>query len=378
MDRDQHVTQDAAELYAVYVMQRTVEQLNRATQESSSRLYDEFVSYLADAGINEDWFSGGPYANYKRNADAQLPAFALRIVDHFPDSTFTFENVEKEYRDRGLKGDFVFLGTSLGSPISVSLKNYIGTGGIRRPQVGSGTFASFAQGFVFERVGVGTYLDPRSGGSFRGASKGARDDVLVHLGLQRMIPVFDQLDECQSMVRAEFLGADTEFYDSDRVATAARRVAEKGIQVTIDLFETLGLDRVKEVVLARAGLDGKEEALYFDAERYVDSITNRRYHDLRVALNDDETTLNVRQHGQGIRFDFMRDGVMLLSIHVPYTINTNGAWFRPKEYFEGTREYLDKGHRVQLRWGQRRPYKSKEIATSVNTYVDLQATGIFD
>lgn len=379
MEREQHIIQDAAEHYAVYVMQREAEDLGVATTPMSGELQQQFEQYLTDGGLSPQDFDRGKFRKYKANADHQLPAFVQRLSAHFPNTTLDFENVEKEYRNRGLKADFLLQVGGLGDPIAVSLKNYIGAGGILRPQVSSGTFASFAASFIFERVGVGAYADPRSPmGSFRGSDADTRDDVLRYLGRSNLIDPLRVLDQLQAEVREEFLGPDCEFYDAARVSRAARRVAAVAIDVVLELFERLGIDTVRAVLLARIGLDGKEEALFFDSDRYVDSITNRRYHDLRGVLNDSETEFVVAQHGQGIRFAFLRSGSPVLQTDVPFTINTNGAWYRPSQRYEGTQIYSDKGHEVELRWGQRRPYKSREIATSVNTYVDLARTGIFD
>jgi hypothetical protein len=64
----------------------------------------------------------------------------------------------------------------------------------------------------------------------------------------------------------------------------------------------------------------------------------------------------------------------LLQVDVPFTINKNGAWISG-DYYTGTRWHAKEGR--QLAWGQRRPKKSRELATSINTYVNFGATGIF-
>lgn len=378
MDREQHVIQDAAEHYAVYVMQREAEALGRAISSSSAERLGEFHAYLAAHSLAPRDFERGLFGQYKVNADLQLPRFVDRLAEHYADDALEFECVEKEARDRGDKADFVIHRSSTRTPVPVSLKNYIGSGGVTRPQVASGTFASFAAGFVFERVGVGRYADPReAGATFRGADATTREAVLEAMGRSDLIRPLRTLDALQADVRREFLSADCEFYDRERVRRAAARVAEAGIAATLDFFTRIGLDQVRERFLSRIGLDGREEALFFDEARYVDSITNPRYHELRERLNAPETRFEVHQHKQSVRFTFASGEGPLLVTDVPFTINTNGAWFRPKERFTGTMTYVDKGHPVELRWGQRRPYKSREIATSVNTYIDLQRVGIF-
>ncbi len=378
MEQEEHHIQDAAEHYAVFVMQRRAEEIGVASAPLSSDLELRFRSYLSGVNLTAEDFSEGRYPRYKNNVDQQVPAFVDRLAEHFPGATLDFENVEAEYRNLGLKGDFLIKVGGLNDPKAVSLKNYVGGSGISRPQVASGTFASFAASFIFERVGVGVYSDPRTVGStFAGSNATVRNEILTHMGRGDLIPILAVLDKLQAEVRAEFLGPDCEFYDGERVRSAVQRIAQPGIDAVLQIFATLGIEDVRRIFLARIGLDGKEEALYFDSSRYVDSITNHRYHEFRVRLNDPATRFTVTQHGQGIRFAFVEGSKTLLATDVPFTINTNGAWYRPRPRFEGSREYNDKGHAVSLLWGQRRPYKSKEIATSVNTYLNLVKAGIF-
>ena len=379
MEPHEHHIQDAAEHYAVLVMQRQAENIGVASASISSDLDRQFISYLAGTGLNLDDFTNGKYPKYKLNVDAQVPNFVDRLAETYPGKSLDFENVEAAFRNLGMKGDFVAKVGGFSTPIPVSLKNYVGSGGILRPQVASGTFASFAASFVFDRAGVGTYVDPRTpGAKFKGSDVATRNKVLRYMDREDLIPALAVFDGLQAKVRKEFLSTECEMYDKARVKAAAQRVAQPGIDATLKVFSTLGPDDVRRVFLSRIGLDGKEEALYFDSKRYVDSITNRKYHDLRVGLNEPDTEFHFFQHGQGIRFTFDRCDSTLLAIDVPFTINTNGAWYRPNPPFEGTQFYNDKGVRTELRWGQRRPRKSKEIATSVNTYVNLANTGIFD
>ena len=64
------------------------------------------------------------------------------------------------------------------------------------------------------------------------------------------------------------------------------------------------------------------------------------------------------------------DGI-ILSIEVPFTLQANGAWYRDSSYIE----YHQK-EKMSLVYGQRRPKKSKEIATSINTYLNLKKAGV--
>ena len=79
--------------------------------------------------------------------------------------------------------------------------------------------------------------------------------------------------------------------------------------------------------------------------------------------------------GKGIGFDFVLEGETLVQVDVPFTINKNGAWISGTPY-DGVRFHAKEG--IDLAYGQRRPKKSKELATSINTYVNFGAAGIFE
>lgn len=383
MDHDQHSIQDSNEAYAAYVAQLTAEELGVATEQCSHKRYAEFVTYLHGCGLTLEEWEHGLFGKYKANVDAQVPNFVKRLVTTYKGSTFDFELREKEERIEGNKADMLVKVSGLVNPHRVSVKNYMGAGGITRPQVSSGTFLSFACEFVFDRVGVGMYTDPRNDGlfdgkvTFRGSNNGERNAVLTYEGRDQFIKPLMFLDQCQQEMRTELLGPDCEFYDALRVRAVVERIAKPAMDTVLAIFEMLGEETVRMKFLAKIGMDGKEEALFFDSERVVDSITNPKYHELRAWLNADTTEFSVLQHKQNIRFAFT-EGARRFTTDVPFTINTNGAWYRPKERYQGTWTYNDKGHDVALLWGQRRPYKSKEIATSTNTYVDLSKAGIFN
>ncbi len=379
MDDDHHGIQDSNEAYTVYVAQFAAEELSVATARSSHKRYDEFVRYLLGCGLTLEEWEHGPYGKYKANVDSQVPKFVRRLSDFHKGSTFDFELREKEERIAGRKADMLVVVSGLSAPYRVSVKNYMGAGGITRPQVSSGTFLSFACAFVFDRVGVGCYTDPRTKGAyFRGSNNCEREAVLRHEGREQYIEPLMFLDQCQQEMRTELLASDCEMYDAQRVRAVVDRIAKPAMHAVLGMFDSLGTDMVRWKFLAKIGMDGKEESLFFDAGRCVDSITSPKYHDLRARLNAENTEFSVYQHKQNIRFEFAQGSDVLLKTDVPFTINTNGAWHRPTVRYEGLQTKVDIGHSLELLWGQRRPYKSKEIATSTNTYVNLSKTGIFD
>lgn len=377
MDREQHITQDAAEHYAVFLMAATAEKNGWASRESSPALWESFLGYLSERGwsIEDDFAKKHP--EYKRNVDKQIPVFVNRLHAKFETAKFAFQIDEARFRNLGLKADFTVDVSGRDEPFLVSLKNYVGAGGITRPQVSSGTFLSFAAGFVFERVGVGTYADPRiASGKFSGSSKEQRNDVLRFENRQTLIAPLEVLESLQETVRDQLLSL--KFYDKAKIRAVVERIVPTGQEAMLAVFRELGLDTVREKFLERVGLDGTEEILYFDQNKSIDSITTPKFHALSEAVNNPKTIFEIIPVGQSLRFQFMKDGEHVLKVDVPLTINTNGAWHRPREKYEGTQVKNDKGHEVELVWGEIRPYKSREIATSTNMYVNLQATGIFD
>jgi len=377
VDDAQHVTQDAAEHYAVYVMAKTAEDLGAATTSHSEALWDGFVAYLAHRTWTHDVQFVELYPEYKANVDRQVPRFVDRLASKYPRSKFRFAIDEARFRIMGIKADFTIEFDTEQDPHFVSLKNYIGKSGITRPQVSSGTFLSFAAGFVFERRGVGTYDDPRvAGRTFSGSNKVERDGVLAYQGRTELIAPLQELDDIQQHIRNELLSM--RMYDEATVKAVIQTIVPRGQAAMLNIFETLGMGAVRAKFLERAGLDATEDVLYFDAHNFVDSITNPKFSRLVDLVNDPATEFSISPVGQSLRFRFSANGQSILSVDVPLTINTNGAWHRPKQRYAGTQEKNDKGHRVQLQWGELRPYKSRELATSTNTYINLKATGIFD
>lgn len=68
MDKNQHLTQDAAEPYAVFVMAEHAEKLGILGKQSPSQLWGEFMGYLDKIGWDESDFVSF-YPKYKSNVD---------------------------------------------------------------------------------------------------------------------------------------------------------------------------------------------------------------------------------------------------------------------------------------------------------------------
>jgi len=66
MDDLQHLVQDSAEHYAVYVMAKSAQDLGVATTDQSDALHQSFLDYLSDVGITLQTFIN-KFPDYKNN-----------------------------------------------------------------------------------------------------------------------------------------------------------------------------------------------------------------------------------------------------------------------------------------------------------------------
>jgi len=165
-----------------------------------------------------------------------------------------------------------------------------------------------------------------------------------------------------------------EFIDEHAVDLLRKQVGLAGAMLAHEALSTLGHNRVRDRIVEMIGLDGLEHALMFDQTLYTDSLTVPEFQRLIRGVQNDNTRVLFEVKGQSIEFRLLLDKEQLIQLYVPFTINKNGAWISGKPY-EGERFHKKEG--VSLRFGQRRPKKSREIATSTNTWVDFKGAGVF-
>ena len=370
---EEHHVQDALEIYAVARLQQLAEEHGRATTRDANMIMAAFVAYADSRGYTIADFETGRWATYKATYDRHLPAFFDRLRQTFPTVSFDFINVEVENRNAQLKGDFLIVMSS-GRRLSVSLKNY--RGGALRPQLNSGTYNSFILNFLFDSPGVGTFIDPTTGLPFRSTPASVRDEVLASNGYRASIPLMHKMDALNAGIRARFIDTpEFEFLDEEVFDRARKECGDAGATVALEILASIDPTRLKARAMKMIGMDGAEEMLIMDPVQFADTISNDRFGELRTSIQAPSTTVLVGRRNQGIGFDFMSEGKVLLAVEVPFTINKNGAWISG-DYYSGTRWHAKEGR--DLAYGQRRPKKSRELATSINTYVNFGATGIFD
>ena len=131
-------------------------------------------------------------------------------------------------------------------------------------------------------------------------------------------------------------------------------------------------------MLKQIGFSGGEELLALSPNNYLLSTNNEQYKKAVARALSEESFVDYDVRGKGIGFTFKDNQGDIISINVPFTLNKNGAWWTRVKEFEGKKPYpgkkKDKG--TMLSYGEWRPQKSQEMATSINTYVELKAAGI--
>jgi hypothetical protein len=383
MEGTEHYIQDSCELLAVAKLQELAEDAGLSLTHCAAKkflAYDEYRLHPT-RNVDESTLSSKHaqiFRDYKDNLARHLPVFFERLHRCFPSDHFDFSDVERDARNGGRREDFV-IHRSTGSVFRVSLKNYRKSAA--RPQVCSGTWNSFIVNFLFEGAGaVGMVTDPISKKPFKGSDRDKRDLAVAGLGFMEVIPLLKKMDELNDEMRDLFLNSsEFEFFDEGRFDEARKHYGLQGVALAQEILDHLGQDIVKKRVLTLAGFDEGDEVLLLDATSCSDSLTGRRFRDIRQRALEESAGISYAPSGQTLNFSITDgEGQSILPVAVPFTINSNGAWWRDGEPFEGTREKSDKGHVMALRYGQRRPYKSRELATSVNTYLELKKAGVFE
>jgi len=372
-----HLEADACEVAMVFLIADELERKNVASEKISESRKEDLLNHLSEQpklkGIEEL-----SKKTYYKNCVKWTPKFVSELIDTFPNSTFNVFDVEKEYRDKNMKGDFAIDVTTkegISSIISFSLKNY--NGGVCRPQVCSGTYHSFIMNILFESAGVGMFINPLGGSRFRGSGK--KRDLIVekNYGID-IVKILHKLDELRNSMKNDFLySPDLKFFDESKWKTACYDIGHTGADIVCDFLENhVPKNLVRKRIMKMAGLDGAEELLAFDGKNYLNSLVNKKFKRMLEKIPTCE--LDYFRHAKNIRFEFKSGSEIILEIDIPFTLNSNGCWYKGDnagDVYEGKRFHKKEG--IELMWGERRPKKSKEISTSVNTYVDFKKAGLF-
>lgn len=365
-----HFIQDAAEAYIVYLLQANAVENEVAITDDVADKYNTFVKYCEDRDIVNDFNK----SIYKDNIDAVIDNFFSDLIRKYPDQKFDFVDVEKEFRDKKLKGDFVIRFEDE-SCVSFSLKNY--KKGFDRIQLCSGTWHSFLNNFLFESAGVGTFFDPYTQDVFQGCNREHRDNLIEKLGYTSLKDVYSFFDTVNDTIKEFYTYGEEALYWKNVSSQWRNDCASYGLkaaQTITAALDSIPKDAVKNRIVKMAGLNYEEEILLVGNGKYLCSLFNQKYAQILERVNSDECVVEYITNKKGVLFT-LRDSVgVIVSIEVPFTLQKNGAWYLPKAKYSGTQYHEKEG--VDLVHGERRPKKSKEISTSINTYLNLKKAGV--
>lgn len=364
----EHYIQDAAEIRLTARLQEEAERRGVASKNISSEINEQFLKACVDGKIENKFFK----SKYSKNIEATYQFIVQDLIEKYPNCKFYFQCVDAEYRNLGKKGD-ILIHVDNGVKISVSVKNY--QNGYSSIQVCSGTFNSTLNNFLFDNTDCspGMYISPY-GKKFKGSDRECRDE-LVRRQYPELLPYFSKLDKINDSIRDYYINSpEAEYYENvadqwkKDCSSVGTEVAPLVVEALSFLPNELILDRMQKAT----GLVSDEHLLCLGKGEYLFSVTNEDYHKLCNRVKA-ATHVKIESRGQSVFYHICDDDGVIITINQPCTLQKNGAWFATnEEKFEGIREKNDKGKTFMLKWGQRRPRKSKELATSTNMYLKLK------
>ena len=365
-----HFIQDAAEAYIVYLLQAHAVENKVAITDDVAEKHNTFIQYCEDRDILDEFNK----SIYKENIDVVIDKFILDLLAKYPNRKFDFVDVEREFRDKKLKGDFIIQFED-GSLISFSLKNY--KKGFDRIQLCSGTWHSFLNNFLFESAGVGTFFNPFTQEVFQGCNREYRDSLIEKLGYDALKEVYTFFDSINDTIKKFYTYGEQARYWKNVSAQWKGDCAAYGLKAAekiISALDSIPKDMIKNRIIKMAGLNYDEEILLVGNGKYLCSLFNQKYAQILKRVNSTESVVEYITNGKGLLFTLCDSVGVIVNIEVPFTLQKNGAWHLPKTKYVGTQYHNKEG--VALIHGERRPKKSKEISTSINTYLNLKKVGV--
>lgn len=372
----EHYMQDAGEIYFTYKCQEYLEVNNINICTTSSEIYKEFLSYLDERGLSLQDFEKTEYCN---NIDYCVPEMVSRTYEKYG-KKFDAYCDERDARNNSKKRDIVFSFED-GTVIPCSLKNY--QNGIRGTiQVCSGTWVSFLNNIILESAPkVGQSINPVDNKPFfPGRSKEKRQKAFEKLGYKTLNDLVDNLENIKNDMRDFYISAAEAEYWENIAERWKQDCASFGTnaakEIALELRKEEYHDLVKQRLVKMIGFDGEEELILLGKKEYLCSFLSPSYEELAKKVRSQKSKIKVLSKSQNLVIQFYADDEekSFLDIDIPFTLQKNGAWHLPTEPYEG--EQFHKKEGKSLKYGQRRPKKSKEINTSINTYFSLVKCGV--
>jgi|TARA_Y100000289_G_scaffold5306_1_gene4833 hypothetical protein len=366
----EHYIQDAAEIRLTALLQEEAERRGVASKNISSEINEDFVKICVANQIQTKFFQ----SKYSKNIDATYQQIVQDFIEQNPGRKFHFECVEVEFRNLGRKGDIIIVfDDGETKKLSVAVKNY--QNGFDTIQVCSGTFNSTLNNFLFDDTDCvpGTYITS-NGEKFTGRDREQRDRF-VKESYPELLPYYAELDSINDDIRNFYINSkEAEYYENveDKWKEDCSAVGNKVASLMVEALSHLPNEMILNRLQKATGLVSDEHLLCLGKGKYLFSVTNPKYQKLCDRVKE-ATHVEIVSKGQSVFYHICDDEGTIISINQPCTLQKNGAWFATnEEKFDGLREKNDKGKKFMLKWGQRRPRKSKELATSTNMYLKLK------
>ena len=292
-----HFIQDAAEAYIVYLLQAYAVENKVAISDDVAEKHNTFIEYCEDRDILDEFNK----SIYKKNIDVVIDKFILDLLSKYPNRKFDFVDVEREFRDKKLKGDFIIQFED-GSSISFSLKNY--KKGFNRIQLCSGTWHSFLNNFLFESAGVGTFFDPFTQEVFQGCNREYRDSLIEKLGYDALKEVYTFFDSINDTIKKFYTYGEQARYWKNVSAQWKGDCAAYGLKAAekiISALDSIPKDMVKNRIIKMAGLNYDEEILLVGNGKYLCSLFNQKYAQILKRVNSTESVVEYITNGKGVQ-----------------------------------------------------------------------------
>ena len=378
-----HWIQDGCELYFVARGQELLEEKNYNLTSSYEKKLEDFQKHCSDRNIVEKCLT----SVYKKNVDKHIILFVENIIKKY-NKKMDIISVEVEYRNKGLKGDFIIKFDD--EIISVSLKNYKKE--FKSIQLCSGTWLSFINRFILNNpggLGPGMYLDS-SGKKFRGCTKSKREKYLVENSenSEEIITLMNVLEKINIDIKEKYVKSEEMKIWNEHVSTKWKEdcniLGIKGAEIAKNILDMINDDKKKNIVLKMCGLNiDSEELLCIDSNTSLCSCYDEKYKEIIKKLNSDDVKILIINNGPKLVISFVDQGknedsddYKIISVNIPFTLQKNGAWFLEEEHNNDIGYYHPKEKKI-MRYGERRPKKSKELATSTNTHFNLKSCGLY-
>ena len=386
MNRQKHYIQDAGEKYFIYAVSSELKRIGKLHTESLINIARKnFISYAKDRSCT-DAFNA---SEYKKIYDTAAPLYVRDLREKFGESSkFNIIDVEKDARNSGKKADFrveVYAKNTVIATIEQSLKAYESSSNI---QVCSGTFLSTVLSVLFDKKGVGKFVNPKTGESFSSANISKLEEALDCLGeetkkntlvlrnIQKEVEVW-KTDPTKMLWKdityTDAQGATHTNKDDAAWKAFCDDIGCKGRNAIAKVMKSVSQNKLKRFFGKVMGITGEEEILILAGDgTYINSICNIRAKKLVEIFQNQNSKVAVVIDGKnkGITLQLIsEDNTVVLEAYIPTTINRNGMW--QLDEIDGRVLTKKRYSGTFVAYGERRPDKL-EIATSTNCWIDIR------